>query len=144
MHARRVSVTTRMVPSVALCCCGLGASACVADEQQIIVGSGKVTEIAVDAALVEKAAISVPFTALVYDGEAGKIVLRGEDNVIARIDVTETDHRAWEIAVPADLSFEPHDDVEIEMPYIDMIELTLAGDSIQLVDDPAKVWHRGD
>ena len=106
-------------------------------------GSKVDKERVIDAMFVEKVSISMPFTALVYNGTERKIVIRGEDNLVDEITVTETAMSNWEISAPLDLAFEQHSDVEIEIPYLDMVSITLEG-HVKLADDPTDVWSDQD
>jgi hypothetical protein len=120
-----------------------GLAGCGDSDEDPIVGSGNVTEQSVDAMFVETVRISMPFRAVVYNGEENKVVVRGEDNLIAEIDVVETEMSDWEIVAPHNLDFEQNEDVEIEIPFIDMVEISIDGD-ISFADDPIRVWNEQD
>ncbi len=127
---------------------GLGvtfASACASDETDgAIVGSGKLQELTTDAMFVESVAILVPFHTLVHNGEPRKLIVRGEDNLIDRIEVEETAVGKWKISAPMDLKFEQHEDVELEIPYIDMVEIRIDSAHVEFADEPARIWTSDD
>jgi hypothetical protein len=109
---------------------GLLAGFGCADENSAdpIVGSGEVVERVEQAMFVEHVEISLPFHAFVVNGEPNQVLLRGEDNLLEVIHVEETLMGVWEITASHDLMFEQHEDIEIEIPYIDMVFLSLDGD----------------
>ena len=103
-----------------------------------MVGSGKVVEQQREIAIVAQLRIALPFDTLVSSGEAGHITLRGESNLIERVVMRERDVSAWEIVAPADLVFEQHQDVEIEVPFIDMVRVTYTP-SVRFAQNPAEL-----
>ncbi len=114
--------------------------ACGDTDEETLVGSMTVDEEATEAMFVETVRISMPFRATVYDGDPRQIVVRGEDNLIAHIDVVETDMSDWEIVAPHNLDFEQNEDIEIRIPFIDMVEISIDGD-IEFADDPIRIWN---
>jgi hypothetical protein len=110
------------------------------DESENIVGSGKTQEFVTQSMFVERVTIFMPFRTVVYNGEPRKMVVRGEDNLASLITVKETDVGSWKISAPPGLRFEQHEDIEVEIPYIDMVEIAVDGKAVQFADDPAKVW----
>jgi hypothetical protein len=117
----------------------LGCSADATSEP--IMGSGKVIESATSADVVEKVSISLPFRAQVFNGEKKELLLRGEDNLLARIAVEETAAGDWTISAPEDLAFEQHVDMQIAIPYVGMVMLALDGDDLQLMERPEAFWN---
>ena len=121
---------------------GLGATLLAAcgssDQEEVVVGSGKVVEQQHEVAVVAELRISLPFDTLVSRGEAGQLTLRGEDNLLEHVVMRERDVSAWEIVAPADLAFEQHEDVEIEVPFIDMVRVTYSP-SIRFAQNPAEL-----
>ena len=109
-----------------------------------VVGSGDVTERIVPAMFVEHVTIDIPFRATVYSGDAQQIRIEGEDNLIALIDVEEVGERngRWEITAP-DIAFVQHDDIRIEIPFIEMVYISLRGASVKFSDEPAGVQDAG-
>jgi hypothetical protein len=129
---------SRYVPALAVACwlaaCGGGSSAAP------IIGSGKVVESKTATMVVESVQIYLPFKAVVHNGSARQIVITGEDNLISKITVDEPSVSKWEIVAPEDLQFEQHDDLQIDIPYIDMVEIMYSGD-LTFADQPLTVWH---
>jgi hypothetical protein len=97
------------------------------------------TESSTEALRIDRVSVSLPFQSTLWNGERRQLVLRGEDNLIAEVTVEETAPGQWTIAAPFDLAFEQHADIEIEIPYIDMVELFYEGE-VSLGDDPIDVW----
>lgn len=120
------------------------AAGCAADSPEPVVGSGHVIESATDADVVQKVAVSLPFEAEVGNGEPKKLVLRGEDNLLEEITVEETAVGEWRISAPQDLAFTQHEPMQIAIPYVDMVKLSLDGDDIVLTDHPSDFWHQND
>jgi hypothetical protein len=119
----------------------LGAVGCADDSVEPIVGSGDVVESTTEADVIEKVEVWLPFRAQVGNGEPKKLVLRGEDNLLDEITVEEIAVGEWRIEAPPDLDFVQHEDIEVEVPYIDMVVLELKGDDIVIKDHPAEVWN---
>jgi hypothetical protein len=134
----RKAVSVRRIRTL-LSMVALGGLGC-ADSDDVVVGSGNVVERVEPAMFVEGVRISLPLRALVYDGEPRQIVLRGEDNLLEQIDVREDDVGQWQISASQKVMFEQHEDIRIEVPYIDMVELSFGGD-VELGDDPTRVWR---
>jgi hypothetical protein len=116
----------------------LGGLGCT-DPDAVVVGSGNVVERVEPAMFVEGVRISLSLRALVFNGEPRQIVLRGEDNLLEQIDVREDEVGQWHISAPEALMFEQHEDIRIEVPYIDMVVLSFSGD-VELGQDPTTVW----
>lgn len=110
------------------------------DETEPLVGSGRVVERVEGAMFVEKVRISMPFHALVANGEPRQVLLRGEDNLLDQITVEEVEPGEWQITAPKDLSFEQHEDVRVEVPYLEMVFISLSGD-VELEDHPSGMWR---
>lgn len=107
-----------------------------------IIGSGELDEAITEAMFVESVRVDLPFEATIYNGEERQVRLYGEDNLLPHITVTEVEAGAWEISAPSDLMFEQHDEIEIEVPYIEMVSITVVGrDHITFGDNPYEVWH---
>jgi len=128
-----------MVGALAL----LGTAGCGDDAADPIVGSGHVVESSTSADIIEKVTVSLPFRAEIGNGEPKKLVLRGEDNLLDQITVEETAVGAWRISAPQDLAFTQHDDMQVAIPYVDMVVLKIDGDDIVLKDHPADFWRDG-
>jgi hypothetical protein len=114
-------------------------NACGNSDPESIVGSGKIENLTIDAMFVERVSISIPFQTTVYNGEPRKLVVRGENNLIKQIVVKEISVGEWKISGPLDLRFEQHEDVELEIPYIDMVKVGFDGKLVHFADDPAAV-----
>jgi hypothetical protein len=98
------------------------------DGSDVVVGSGEVVERVEQAMFVEHVEISLPFHAYVVNGEPNQVLLRGEDNLLDLIHVEETAMGVWQIEAPPEVMFEQHEDIAIEIPYLDMVLLSLDGD----------------
>lgn len=120
-------------------CLVWGLTACGSSDEEPVVGSGEVTSRTIDVMYVEEVTIDIPFKALVRNGDERQVVIRGEDNLIDLIEVTETDVSKYEISAPFDIDFEQHEDVEIEIPFIGMVSITVSGD-VEFADQPFEVW----
>ncbi len=105
-----------------------------------IVGSGKVVSKTFNTMVVESVQLYIPFKAVVHNGTARQIVIKGEDNLVSKISVNEMAVSKWEIVAPEDLQFEQHSDLQIDIPYIDMVEIMYSGD-VTFADQPLSVWH---
>jgi len=109
-----------------------------------IVGSGNMQELTFDATSVVRVTIMLPFDTLVYNGEPGKLRVRGEDNLISYIDVDEVGSGEWRISTPERMRCEQHQKVEVEIPYIDMVDFRVDAEHVAFADDPVAVWKGGD
>jgi len=120
----------------------VGAVGCASDASSPapIVGSGKVTEATFEAMFVEKVTVDLPMHAFVYNGQPRQVLVRGEDNLIDQIDVEEVDVGTWRITADPKLVFEQHQDIEIEVPYIEMVQLALDG-NVEIGDNPSGMWQ---
>lgn len=112
------------------------AAGCGADADEPIVGSGHVIVTTTEADVVQKVAISLPFEAEIGNGEPKKLVIRGEDNLIEQIEVEETAVGEWRISAPQDLAFTQHEPLQVAIPYVDMVVLSLDGDDLVLSERP--------
>ena len=110
------------------------------DETKPLVGSGHVVERVEQAMFVERVRISLPFHALVANGDPKQVVLRGEDNLLDQITIEEVNPGVWHINAPEGLQFEQHEDMRVELPYLGMVSLTLSGD-VELEDNPSGMWR---
>lgn len=136
---------TNYTPCLMSACVGAGLAllsvACASDDSKpAVVGSGKVQELTIEAMFVERVSISLPFHTLVYNGEPRKLMVRGEDNLIKRITVKEIEVGKWQFSAPNDVMFTQHADIELEIPYIDMVEIGVDNKHVEFVDKPAMVW----
>jgi hypothetical protein len=93
--------------------------------------------------IVQSVRISTPFKTTVANGQARQIVLHGEDNLVSQIKVHETSVSKWEIIAPLNLQFEQHEDLMIEIPFIDMVSISYNG-HVKFLNDPFKVWREKD
>ncbi|HKU36709.1 MAG TPA: DUF2807 domain-containing protein [Polyangiales bacterium] len=127
---------------------GLGiafATACASETaDDAIIGSRKLKALTTDTTFVQSVTIFLPFDTIVRNGELHKLVVRGEDNLIDRIAVEETAAGKWRISAPMDMNFEQHDGVEVEIPYIDMVEIRVDSERVEFADEPATVWTSDD
>jgi hypothetical protein len=114
--------------------------ACGSDSNAVIVGSRHVISKTTPTMVVESVHIYIPFKAVVHNGAAHQIVVKGEDNLLAKVSVDEVSVAKWEIVASEDLKFEQHSDLQIEIPFIDMVEITYSGD-LKFADDPLKAVH---
>jgi hypothetical protein len=130
-----LSVTTALLASC-LCSCASD----VGSEESPVVGSERVIERETEVSVVESLRIRVPFKVTVQNGQPKKIVLRGEDNLLDRITVEEEAVSSWRIVAPLDLEYRQHEDIAIEVPYIDMVEVKYR-DNVRFIDYPAVSTH---
>lgn len=134
------------LPRVRAALIGVGALlgyACAMEEPRaVVVGSRQMDALTIDAPFVEHVSIALPFQTLVYNGEPGKFVTRGEDNLIRQIDVRETSAGKWKISAPSDIEFEQHADVELEVPFIQMIKISVDAEHVDFADNPGN-WMAG-
>lgn len=93
----------------------------------IITGSHHVVSKTTPTAVIEKVTIWLPFKAIIHNGTARKIVIQGEDNLVAEIDVKEVAVSDWQLTAPEGLKFEQHNDLQISIPFIDMVEISYDG-----------------
>ena len=98
--------------------------ACAGDEKEVLVGSRNVVERTTEVMTVSELKVALPFEGKVSNGVAGSITLRGESNLLDRIEVRERAVSKWEIVAPSDLMFEQHDDIEISVPFIEMVKIS--------------------
>jgi uncharacterized membrane protein len=124
----------RALTAIALAACWLAACA---DGSSPVVGSKHVIAKTTPTMVVEVVVIRLPFTTVVHDGDPRQIVIRGEDNLISRISVKETKVSRWEIDAPESLNFEQHSDLQVEIPFIDMVEVSYDAD-VTFADQPFK------
>jgi hypothetical protein len=94
------------------------------DEAEQLVGSNHVVERETAALVVGVLRVRMPFEATVANGAPGRIILRGEDNLLDQIQVEEVEASRWSIHAPVDLQVTQHMPVEIEVPFVDMVEVT--------------------
>jgi hypothetical protein len=130
-----LSVTIALLASC-LCNCASDVGA----EDSPLVGSEQVSERETEVSVVESLRIRVPFKVTVQNGEPKKIVLRGEDNLLDRITVEEESVSHWRIIAPLDLEHRQHEDIAIEVPFIDMVEVQYGG-NVRFIDFPAVSTH---
>jgi len=99
-------------------------------------GSGQVVERSTPVSVVQSLYIRVPFDVTVESGEPKQIVLRGEDNLLDHIRIEEDDVSNWRIAAPLDLMYTQNEPIAIEVPYIDMVEVTYVN-NVRFIDFPS-------
>ena len=116
---------------------------CGDEEPEVVVGSRELITVTTDVQFVESVRISMPFKARVFNGPPRQVMLRGEDNLVGLIEVVETEVSHYEIRASYALAFEQHDDIEIELPYIDMVEIRVDG-TVEFEDQPSEVWFESD
>jgi hypothetical protein len=117
------------------------ATACASeteDEAPTLVGSNHVVQKEVPVAVVTELRIVLPFTANVKNTGEKRILVRGEDNLLAEIDVQEQSMSHWAITADASLKATQHSPIEIEVPFIDMVSVT-TGANVTFLDKPATV-----
>lgn len=130
---RHFNSTTHTV--IALAVLGLGLTSwagCGNSDDDPIVGSGVVDERVETVAIVEQLRLEIGLDVVVMEGEPEQIIIRGEDNLIDHIVFEETAVGAYDLSIPAGLSFEQHDDIEIEVPFIDMVNFTAIGENVDI------------
>jgi hypothetical protein len=132
--ARSARTRVLLLAAHALLGCGDG------DETEPLVGSGTVVERVEGAMFVERVKVSLPFHAVVANGEPRQVLLRGEDNLLDQISVEEVEPGEWHISAPEGLTFEQHEDVRVEIPYLEMVFISLSGD-VELEDHPSGIWR---
>jgi hypothetical protein len=120
------------------------AGGCAADTADPVVGSGHVVESTTNADVVEQVTVSLPFEAEIGNGEPKKLVISGEDNLLQQIKVEETAVGQWEISAPQNLAFTQHEPMQVAIPYVDMVRLSIDGDKLLLKDHPTDFWHQND
>jgi hypothetical protein len=140
-----VTRTERAHPQLGTLCAVILALAggCAADASEPIVGSGRMAERTTDTSNVEKVTVSLPFEAEIGNGEPNRLVVRGEDNLLERIEITEATPGVWRISAAQNLAFTQHEPMQVAIPYVDMVELSLDGDDLVLKDHPSDFWHQG-
>jgi hypothetical protein len=109
--------------------------ACKEGKPQPIVGSDHVVAKTMATMVVESVGIFIPFKAVVHNGAARKIVVRGEDNLLSHITIRETSVSHWEIVAPYDFPFKQHSDMQIEIPFLDMVQISYDAD-LMFADKP--------
>jgi hypothetical protein len=112
-----------------------GCASDVGTEEAPIVGSHQIIERQTPVAILKSLRIRVPFRVTLQNGQPKQIMLRGEDNLIAQISIDEEGINSWRIVAPLDLDFMQHDDIAIEVPYIDMVEVKYR-DNVRFIDKP--------
>lgn len=117
-----------------------GCASEIGSDQEPIVGSQQVVERETAVSVVQSLRIRVPFAVTLQNGEPKKIVLRGEDNLLDEITVDEEAVSSWRIIAPLDLAYTQHEDIAIEVPYIDMVEVKYR-DNVEFIDYPAVSTH---
>ena len=142
MIANAENLVRRGCLLVAICVPWL--SGCGRVDADPVVGSNTIEALTTDSMFVERVRIALPFRTIVHNGEPRKLVIRGEDNLISLIDVSETEVGRWSIDAPYDLQFEQHQDIDLEIPYIDMVSITVDRDTVTFADEPGKVWTAGE
>ena len=120
------------------------AAGCGAETAEPITGSGRVVESTTEADVVQKVAVSLPFEAEIGNGEPKKLVVRGEDNLLEQISIEEIAVGEWRISAPQDLAFTQHQPMQVAIPYVDMVKLSIDGDDLVLKDHPSDFWHQND
>lgn len=115
-----------------------GVLAACGDEADPIIGSGNVVDRVSPVMIVEKLRIVLPFDTLVVRGEAGRITVRADDNLLDYIDIRERSVSDWEIVAPMDLVFEQSHEVQIEVPFVDMVKVACT-ENIRFEADPAEL-----
>ncbi|HKP62671.1 MAG TPA: hypothetical protein VJV78_38310 [Polyangiales bacterium] len=115
----------------------LGYACAMEEPRDVVVGSRHMDALSIDAPFVEHVSIALPFQTLVYNGEPGKFVARGEDNLIRQIEVKETSAGKWQISAPFDIEFEQHADVELEVPFMHMIKISVDAEHVDFADNPS-------
>ncbi|MDD9940657.1 MAG: hypothetical protein OXU20_06305 [Myxococcales bacterium] len=111
-----------------------------ATSEEPVVGSGNLVESITQVMFVEELHVTLPFRANIYNGMARQIRLHGEDNLLSKITVEEVDMGEWHVVAPLDLLFEQHEDITVEVPYIEMVTIRKVGEDIELIDNPFEVW----
>jgi hypothetical protein len=132
---QRFGITTGLLAGW-LCACASE----VGSEQSPVIGSERVIEREIPVSVVQSLRIRVPFKVTLQNGEPKKIVLRGEDNLLERITVEEESVSSWRIVAPLDLEYRQHEDIAIEVPYIDMVEVKYRN-NVRFIDYPAVSTH---
>jgi hypothetical protein len=124
----------------ALMLLAVGCSDSDGGDDEPIVGSGNVDVQVTDAMFVETVTIDIPFRATVYDGTEREIRIEGEDNLIELIEVEEVGDRngAWTITAPEG-KYEQNEDMRIEIPFIDMVFISLRSADVEFADAPAGI-----
>ena len=115
--------------------CLTGCASDVASEQTIV-GSNVIAEHETPVSVLETLRLRLPFKVSLRNGDMKKVVLRGEDNLIDQISVDENPVRSWHIMAPLDLKYLQHVEIEIEVPFIDMVEVRYNDDNVRLIDQP--------
>lgn len=105
----------------------------VQSEQEPIVGSGQIVEREIPVAVLSTLRIRIPFQVSLQSGEPKYLRLRGEDNLLDEIMVEEDPVHHWSILAPLDLSFTQHEEIAIEAPYLDMVELEYR-ENVRVID----------
>lgn len=119
------------------------AAACASDtdDATTLVGSNHVVEKEVPVAVVAELRIVLPFTSNVKNTDQKRILLRGEDNLVEEIDVQEQSMSHWAITADQSLKVTQHSPIEIEVPFIDMVNVT-TGANVKFLDNPATVRNQ--
>jgi hypothetical protein len=112
-----------------------GLVGCAASATKEVVGSKHVVAKTTATMVVESVAIYMPFKGVVHNGSPRQIVIRGEDNLVSQITVHEAAVSKWQISAPADLAFQQHSDLQIEIPFIDMVQIAYNAD-LTFADKP--------
>lgn len=130
IHHPRLALTAGLVAS--------WISGCASDvglDQAPIVGSRQIIERQTPVAILKSLRIRVPFRVTLQNGPPKRVILRGEDNLIEQISIDEEAINSWRIMAPLDLEFTQHEDIAIEVPYIDMVEVKYR-DNVRFIDKP--------
>jgi hypothetical protein len=136
LSAQRVT-GSRLASFGALCLvAGTLAAGCAADsgEVEVVVGSGQLVVKNTTVGAVKKLKVRLPYDTVLASGPAAELQLRGEDNLLARIQLREAATAEWEVLAPLNMAFEQHEQVHLFAPFADMIELEYAG-GVQPADD---------
>lgn len=121
-----------------------GCASDVASEQEAIVGSNVIAERETPVAVLKALRIRLPFKVTLKNGEPKKVVLRGEDNLLDHITVDEEVVDSWRIMAPLDLKYTQHAEIEVEVPYIDMVEVKYNRDTVRFVDKPGSFMREAE
>ena len=111
------------------------AVACASDTEATLVGSNRVVEKQTAVAVIEALRIRIPFEATVKNTSEKRILLRGEDNLLAELQVSEVTMSHWQIVADTDEKFTQHHPIEIEVPFVDMVAVT-SGANVTFLDRP--------
>lgn len=115
-----------------------GCASDVGSEQAPIVGSQFIVEHQTPVTVLKSLRIRVPFRVTLQNGQPKQVVVRGEDNLLEQISIDEEATDSWRIMAPLDLDFTQHEDIAIEVPYVDMVEVKYRA-NVRFIDKPGMV-----